>query len=132
LLLCSLMIYNIWAYYFDFAGRCLYGGDDPPTRYASYLGNYAGSLPKNARIYLLSDSIYFYGSHQSVDFLSHNHAFTNVNEAADTLQVKSDTVIIATPNRMEELRNWADAHPGGTLHSDYDCSNNILLSYELP
>ena len=130
--LCSLMVYNLWVYYFDFAGRCLYGSDDPPTRYASYLGNYAGTFPRDTEIYLLSDPVYFYGSHLSVDFLSHQHPITNVSDPADTLQIKPGEVIVATPNRVDELRNWASTHPGGKLHNEYDCSNNILVSYEVP
>ena len=132
LILGSLLIYNLWAYYFDFAGRCLYGNDDAPTRYASYLGNYTGTLPRDTEVYLLSDSVYFYGSHGSVDFLSHNHPITNVNDPAETLQIRPDEVIISTPDREEELRAWADTHPGGKLESHFDCTNNIMLTYQFP
>lgn len=132
LTLLSLLVFNLWAYYFHFVGRCLYGNDDGPTRYASYLGNYARTVDKETELYLLSDDIYFYGSHQSVDFLSNRHLITNIKESADTLQVKPDEIIIATPNRLTELRTWADTHPGGELHYEYDCQQTILLAYRFP
>lgn len=128
----SLLVFNVWTYYFHFAGHCLYGSDDAPTRFASYLGNYAHTFDRDTEIYLLSDEIYFYGTHQSVDFLSNKHAIVNVGDPADTLQVRPGEVIIASPNRIVELRDWADNHPGGALHYEYDCQQVILLGYSFP
>jgi hypothetical protein len=132
LILFSLFIFNVWAYYFQFAGRCQYGTDDAPTRFASFLGNYARTLNKEDKTYLLRDDTYFYGSHESVNFLSNRHVITNVPESVDTLQVNQDETIIASPNRIEELRIWADSHPGGELHYEYDCDQTILLAYQFP
>lgn len=132
LTLSGLLIFNVWAYYFHFAGRCLYGTDDGPTRFSSYLGNYASTINKESETFLLSDAVYSFGTHQSVNFLSGNHPMTNVPEPADTLQVKPDETIIATPNRIAELRAWADSHPGGTLHYEYDCQQTMLLAYQFP
>jgi hypothetical protein len=128
----SLLIFNVWAYYYEFAGRCLYGTDDPPTRFASYLGNFARTVDRDNEIYLLSDAVYFYGSHPSVDFLDQNRSIVNVNGSADTLQAKPHETIIATINRIAELRTWADAHPGGKLHYEMDCQQTILLAYQFP
>jgi hypothetical protein len=132
LTLSGLLIFNTWAYYFHFAGRCLYGTDDSPTRFASFLGNYARTINKESETYLLSDSVYAYGTHQSVNFLSDNHFMTNIPDPIDVLQVKPDETIIATPNRISELRTWADNHPGGVLHYEYDCQQTILLAYQFP
>jgi uncharacterized membrane protein len=132
LLLFSLLIFNVWAYYFQFAGRCQYGTDDTPTRFASFLGNYTRTLNKENKTYLLRDDTYFYGSHDSVNFLSNRHIIINVPESADTLQREPDETIIAGPNRIAELRTWADSHPGGELHYEYDCDQTILLAYQFP
>jgi 4-amino-4-deoxy-L-arabinose transferase-like glycosyltransferase len=132
LTLFSLLIFNIWAYYFQFAGRCLYGLDDPPTRFASYLGRYASTLDKQNKTYLLSDDTFLYGTHQSVDFLSGKLPIINVPESVDTMQVKPRETIIANLNRIEELRTWADNNPGGVLHYEYDCEQIMLLSYQFP
>ncbi len=132
LILLSLLVFNMWAYFFHFAGRCLYGSDDGPTRFASYLGNYVRTLDRENQAYLLNDPLYFYGSHLSVNFLSRNHPIINVPDSVDTLQAKPDETIIATPSRIAELRAWADSHPGGVLHYEYDCQQTILLAYQFP
>ena len=132
LILVSLLVFNVWAYYFQFAGRCQYGTDDPPTRFASFLGNYARSISKENETFLLRDDTYFYGSHQSVEFLSGHRLITNVPEAVDTLQAKPRETIIASPNRIVELRTWADSHPGGEIHYEYDCDQTILMAYQFP
>jgi hypothetical protein len=133
LILFGLLIFNTWAYFFNFAGRCLYSNDDGgPTRFASYLGNYARTIDKETAAYLLRDNVYFYGSHQSVDFLGNRHLIINVPESVDTLQVKPDETIIAVPSRIVELRTWADNHPGGKLHYEYDCQQTVLLAYQFP
>jgi 4-amino-4-deoxy-L-arabinose transferase-like glycosyltransferase len=130
--LLGLFVFNAWAYYGNFGGLCLYGGDSPPTRFASYLGSYVDSIDRESRVYLLSDQTYFYGSHASVDFLSGKHPINNIKESVDTLSVKPDEAIIASPNRIPELRNWAENHPGGVLHYEYDCQQTILLAYQYP
>ncbi len=133
LVLSSLLIFNVWAYFFNFAGRCLYSDDDNgETRFASYLGNYARTVGRENTTYLLRDDVFFYGSHQSVDFLSDRHPITNVSEPVDTLQVKPNESIIAVPSRIAELRIWADNHPGGELHYSYDCEVPVLLAYQFP
>lgn len=136
LTLSGLLVFNTWAYYFNFAGRCLYSDDDRgETRFASYLGNYTHTVGRENILYLLSDDVYFYGSHDSVDFLSGRRpmeAMVNVPESIDTLQVKPNETLIATPNRIAELRTWANTHPGGELHYEYDCQDPILLAYQFP
>ena len=133
LVLASLLVFNTWAYYFNFAGLCRYSDDDNgQTRFASYLGNYVRTVGKENPAYLLSDDTFFYGSHQSVDFLSNNHPVINVPEPVDTLQAKPNETIIAVPSRIGELRAWADSHPGGELHYEYDCQDTVLLAYRFP
>ena len=48
--LSSLLVFNLWSYYVDFAGQCKFGSDDGPTRFASYLGNYARGVDLVRRI----------------------------------------------------------------------------------
>jgi hypothetical protein len=127
----SLFVSNLWTYYFDFAGRCLYGGDTQ-TRFASYLGNYVRDLPRETTVYLLSDDIYRYGTHLSVEFLGGKRVITNFNSKIETLKPVSNEIIIASPNRLEELRAWIRTQPGGKLDYRYDCEKLILLSYQVP
>lgn len=130
-ILASLFIFNMWTYFFEFAGQCRYGGD-PQTRFASYLGNYARTVKRESDIFLLSDDVFVYGSHDSVDFLSGKKKIINVPEPIDTLTAISGEIIIANPRRVEELENWVRTRPGGELHYVYDCKNIILLAYQLP
>jgi hypothetical protein len=129
--LLSLLTTNLWTYYGDFAGRCLYGGD-LQGRFASYLGSYAHTVRPEDSIILLSDDIYFYGSHASVDFLSQGRKITNLKDPVDTLQPQAGDTIIASPNRFAELQTWAIQHPGGELHFFYDCTKIIMISYQFP
>ena len=122
---------NQWTYWVDFAGQCRYG-NDPQTRFASYLGSYLGQLQRDTQVYLLSDDIFRYGTHGSVDFLSRNMPVTNVPASASTLQPSPHSAVIAPPSRIAELKGWADQHPGGTLQQFYDCTNPILLAYQMP
>ena len=131
IVLASLLVTNLWTYYGEFAGRCLYGGD-LSTRFASYLGSYTATLQPEETIYLLSNDVYFYGSHDSVDFLSNRHGMINVKDPADTLTAASAEVIIANPDRLNELKEWAVSHPGGVLHNFYDCTKLIMMAYQFP
>ena len=130
-ILASLLIFNLWTYYGDFAGQCRFGGD-LPGRFASYLGSYAKTIDNELSVYLLSDDLYFYGSHASTDFLSESRKITNFPDPIDLLNPVSGETIIANPQRIPELETWARAHPGGQLHYRYDCSNTILLTYQVP
>jgi hypothetical protein len=132
LLVLNLAVFNIWSYFFDFAGQCLYALDSAPARFSSYLGNFARTVDREDQIVLLSDEVYFYGSHASVSFLSGNRQIANFQEPIDSLEANSSQVIVATPRRIGELRAWANTHPGGALHFEYDCSQPILLAYAIP
>ncbi len=129
--LVSLLIFNMWTYYGDFAGKCRFGGN-LVGRFASYLGSYARGVDNELPIYLLSDGIYFYGSHASTDYLSERRTITNFPDPIDMLEPISGETIIANPERIPELEAWARLHPGGSLHYRYDCSNTILLAYQVP
>ncbi|MBI3150517.1 MAG: glycosyltransferase family 39 protein [Chloroflexi bacterium] len=130
-ILASLLIFNLWTYYGDFAGQCRFGGN-LPGRFASYLGVYAGTIDNELPVYLLSDDLFSYGTHESTNFLSGNRKITNFPDAVDVLNPVSGETIIASPPRIEELELWARAHPGGQLQYRYDCSDTILLAYRVP
>ena len=49
--LASVIIFNMWVYYFDFAGNCRYGSDNPQTRFDSYLGEYLRTTPVEVPIF---------------------------------------------------------------------------------
>ena len=127
----SLGFYNLWVYYGDFAGRCMYA-DSTVTRFASYLGSYARKVGAEDTVYLLSDDLYRYGTHASVDFLSGRHPIINLMESIDTLKTSPGEVIIANPNRFDELRNWVKSNPGGEMKYIYDCTNLIMITYSIP
>lgn len=130
-ILIAMSILGIWMYYFDFAGKCRYGGN-LEARFASYLGVYAKTVEEDSAIYLLSDNIYFYGSHASADFLSEHREITNYPDPMGSYQVKYDETIIASPNRIEELLTWVGSNPGGIITTLYDCDRTILVSYKIP
>ena len=130
-ILTSLLAFNLWTYYGDFAGQCRFGGN-LPGRFASYLGGYAKTIDNELSVYLLSDDLFFYGSHASTDFLSGRRKITNFPDLIDLLNPVSGETIIASPTRIDELKVWARAHPGGQLHYRYDCDNTILLAYQAP
>lgn len=129
--LASLIVFNLWTYYADFAGKCRFA-ENLPGRFASYLGRELKRLKSDQKIYLLSDDLYMYGTHPSTMLLSGNKPAANFRDPVDTLGVVSGETIIAPPSRIEELEIWAQTHPGGQLHYDYDCATTILLSYRIP
>lgn len=131
MLLASLLVFNLWVYFFDFVGRCRYGGD-PQTRFASYLGDYVNSVSSESTVYLLSDDVFRYGTHASVDFLTHKRPITNIPDPLSSVTPVTGETIIASPNRIDELRTWVHEHPGGELHFKYDCEKTILLGYQIP
>ncbi|HEY4720464.1 MAG TPA: glycosyltransferase family 39 protein [Anaerolineae bacterium] len=130
-ILLAILAINLKAYHFDFAERCRFGGG-LVTRFASYLGNYLGTLDRETSVYLLSTEEIRYGTHLSVDFLSRGLPVTNIPGPAAGIRLDPDTVVIAGPTRMGELRDWTLDHPGGTLHYEFDCEQPMLLSYHLP
>ncbi len=131
ILLVSLLVTNVWTYFGDFAGRCLYGGASQ-DRFASYMGSYLGTVKREDTVYLLSNDVYFYGSHASVDFLSQRHTVKNFPEPVDEVDTAQAEIIIANPDRIDEMETWARAHPGGELRYFFDCKNLIMVAYQLP
>lgn len=130
-ILVSLVIFNLWTYFGDFAGQCRFGGN-LPGRFATYLGRYAKTIDNELSIYLLSDDLYFYGSHESTNFLSDSRKIINFSDSLNLLSPVSGETIIANPQRIAELEAWAREHPGGELQYNYDCSNTILMAYRVP
>jgi hypothetical protein len=131
LLMLAVLTINLRAYFVDFAGQCRHGGD-LQTRFASYLGNYLRTLDRETKVYLLSDDVFRYGTHSSADFLSRNLPVTNWKAGVNDLKPGASMVVIAPPSRADELRDWADDHPGGKLHREYDCERLMLLAYLFP
>jgi asparagine N-glycosylation enzyme membrane subunit Stt3 len=130
--LTSVILFNLWVYFIDFVGRCRYGNDNPQTRYYSYLGSYLGRAPREAPIYLLSDDAFPYPGNPAIEFLSGNRQISSTNEPVDALELVSGDIVIADPNRINELAAWVHANPGGDSHLELDCSSKILLVYQLP
>lgn len=129
-ILVSLMAFNLWTYYAEFAGQCRFA-TNMPGRFGTYLGLQLQEIQNEQRVYLLSNNIYFYGSHPATYFLS-SRPVINSNDPIDTLDVVSGETIIASPDRLDELEEWARTHPGGQLHYKFDCDTIILLSYQVP
>ena len=127
----SLLFFNMWTYYAEFAGQCRFPGSFA-GRFASYLGTEIADVDNENRIYVLSDDIYRHGTHASTLFISENRPAINLMEPLETIVPVSGETIIATPNRITELQDWALMHPGGRLHYVYDCDTVILLSYRVP
>jgi 4-amino-4-deoxy-L-arabinose transferase-like glycosyltransferase len=128
--LLSITVFGIWAYFGDFIGQCRYV--DSTSRFASYLGTSARSFDQGSSIYLLSDSVFFNGSHASTTFLSEGRTINNMPDPIDNWQASTGDTVIANPNRIPELEQWIQTHPGGQTKFVYDCNNLILLSYHLP
>jgi hypothetical protein len=132
LLLSSVVLFNIWVYFIDFVGQCRYGIDNPQTRYYSYLGTYLADLDPSAPVYLLSDDSFPWVSNLTVEFLAGRRPINSTNDAIDTLSLVPGDVIIASPNRIDELAAWVRLHPGGDSELLFDCTNPILRIYQVP
>jgi 4-amino-4-deoxy-L-arabinose transferase-like glycosyltransferase len=131
ILLASLMVFNVWTYYDDFAGRCLYG-DDLKGRFASYLGDFAHNAKIGANIYLLSDDNYLFGTHASAQFLGEGRNIVNFPDPISQLALTPGDFVVASPDRINELQQWAFDHPEGNLQNVYDCQTEIMLTYQFP
>lgn len=129
-ILTSLLFFNLWTYYAEFAGQCRFGAD-LAGRFATYLGVQLQEIDNENRVYMLSNDYYFHGSHPSTLFLSLRPVI-NFTDSIDALDAVSGETVIAPPDRIEELEEWARQHPGGQLHYEYDCERVILLSYRVP
>lgn len=129
-LLICITIFSLWVYFGDFVGQCRYA--DNTSRFASYLGTSAASLQTGSTIYLLSDDIYFFGSHPSASFLSAGRTIKNMADPVSGWQGVTGDTLVANPNRITELETWIKTNPGGQANFVYDCNNLILLSYRLP
>ena len=129
--LAAALLFNTRVYFQDFAAQCRYGGD-PQTRFASYMGNYVRTLDREATVYLLSDNVFLYGTHSSVDFLSENRRVTNWAEPASNIRPGTPLAVLAPRTRADELKEWTRDHPGGKLQREYDCDNLMLMAYYMP
>jgi hypothetical protein len=129
-ILTSLLFFNLWTYYAEFAGQCRFA-TDKPGRFGTYLGVELQQIENENRVYLLSNNLYFYGSHPATYFLS-SRPVINYTDSINTLDAVSGETIIAPPDRIEELEEWARQNPGGELHYEYDCETTMLLSYQVP
>jgi hypothetical protein len=130
-LMINLFIFNQWTYFVDFAEKCRYGGDIQ-TRFASYMGTFLTTVEPGANIFLLSNEVFRYGTHPSTDFLSGGKPVTNVPDSIDSASPVTGDVLIANPDRVQELLAWIHDHPGGKLEPYYDCKTLLLLAYHVP
>jgi hypothetical protein len=130
-LMINLLAFNQWAYWVDFAGKCRYGGDQQ-TRFASYLGKYLASLAPLEPTYLLSNDVFRFGTHPSAEFLSSGKTAVNVPDSIDSITPVAGDILIASPDRIDELLAWVRAHPGGRLDTYYDCQKLFLVAYHVP
>jgi hypothetical protein len=130
-ILVTIATLNLKSYFIDFTARCSYGGD-LKTRYASYLGEYLSTLERSSDVVLLSDETFRYGTHASVDFLSNSMPVRNFDPPVQELGITPYLVVVATPTRLEELRNWILDIPEGEVTLEYDCNLPILVGYKLP
>lgn len=130
-ILVSVFTLNARAYFWDFASQCRHGGEQY-TRFASYLGNYLRAVNRHATVYLLSNEVFYYGIHSSIDFLSGGRPVNNWPDPLTTLTPLPQTVVVAIPSRVTELQEWAAQYPGGQFREQYDCENLMLVAYELP
>jgi len=130
-ILVSLMVFNTWTYFGEFVGKCRFG-NDRVGRFASYLGSYTRTVNNEFDVYLLSDDLYLYGTHASTDFLSLRRRIVNVPAPIDTIGLVSGETVIASPQRFDELVQWAHLHPGGDIIYQYDCDNLLLVAYRVP
>ena len=125
----AIALINLQSYFVDFATQCRYGGG-LGTSFASYLGHYERTLKPETTVYLLSSDSLRYGTHLSVDFLGGGIPVINYPDPVTTLRPEADTVIVAIPDRVNELRDWTRDHPGGSLHYEYDCGQLMLAAYK--
>lgn len=130
-ILVAVFALNFRAYFWDFASQCRHGGEQY-TRFASYLGNYLRTVNRHATVYLLSNEVFHYGIHSSVDFLSGARPVNNWPDPLTALTPLPQTVVVAIPSRVTELQEWAAKYPGGQFREQYDCENLMLVAYELP
>jgi 4-amino-4-deoxy-L-arabinose transferase-like glycosyltransferase len=130
-LLANLLVFNLWTYYDNFAGRCLYG-DDLAGRFASYLGVFAHSVEKGSNIYLLSNDVFKYGTHASTEFLGQGRNIFNFPDQISQITLNRGDTLVASPDRVSELQQWALNQSQGNLHPVFDCSTEIMLIYRFP
>jgi hypothetical protein len=67
-----------------------------------------------------------------VDFLSGGLEVQNFPNHVEQLRIAPGLVVIATPPRINELREWIEDNPGGTAVLEFDCTDPILMGYRLP
>ncbi len=71
--LLSLLVLNIWTYYVDFLGNCLYG-ESERGRFASYLGRFVAASNQDVTIFLLSDNEYYYVPRLPISWMIHTRS----------------------------------------------------------
>lgn len=132
LLLLTIGAYNTRAYFNVIVFNCAFGGD-PQTRFSSYLGRYLKQIDREEAVYLLSTPNIWYGVNPSVDFLSGGRPVENWDASlSEAGWVTTGVILVAPPERADELREWSAGRPGGQWHSEYDCDDLVLLAYRAP
>lgn len=125
---------NFKAYFIDYAPNCLY--EDLNTRYASYLGEYAGRLGPTYAPYSLSAPRVRYGTFKSVDYFTNSLPITDIVDPLTGpptfIDPHSRAVFFFTPQREGELAFVQSYMPDGTVDRLYDCGKLIMTAYVVP
>ncbi|RME45889.1 MAG: phospholipid carrier-dependent glycosyltransferase [Chloroflexi bacterium] len=126
-------VLNLKAYFIDYAQSCRY--EDWGTRFASYMGEYLGTVGPEYKAYLMGAPRIRYGIHRSVDFLSEGTSVTNVDERITSeptfVDPNSKVVFIFIPDRQNELTFVKQYMPGGKVLRKYDCGNLMMVIYQV-
>lgn len=130
LLLLAVSWLNVRAYFVDFVAQCRF--QDQSSRYAWYLGTYLKTVEHDSQVYVLSDDNYWYGTHDSTIYLAGVRQVVNYKEPVATLQLGRNSVVIATPDRINELLEWSQSNTSGQLQQFVDCQTPVLAAYRMP
>jgi len=125
---------NFKAYFVDYAPKCLY--ENVNTRYASYMGAYAGKLGPTYAPYALSAPRVLYGIYKSVNYFTSGLPITDIVDPLTGpptfIDPHSRAVFFFTPQREGELAFVQSYMPGGKVDRLYDCGTLIMTAYVVP
>lgn len=121
---------NVRAYWLDWAPTCQF--HDAATRFASKMGQYLGTVPRNSQVYLFGAPFVVYGTHPSVDFLSGKLPIKNVETPMDNpKELNPDPaapmIFVFPQTRRGEVMGVENAFPGGARTELNDCSGNVIV-----
>jgi 4-amino-4-deoxy-L-arabinose transferase-like glycosyltransferase len=127
---------NLSTYFQTFAGACKY--ETTGTRQAGILGKYLHGLPRETAVFVLPQEYGFRaGPYLSVDFLSDRMPLSNIDEplagqrsAALAGSFQQGLLVVAVPERADELAQVELWYPGGRRMALLDCGGEVLSVYD--